>query len=167
VIVLDLRCGNAHVFEAWFGSSIGFEEQRARGLVSCPICGDCEVIKAVMAPNVAAKGNSKAVRVRAPEAVAVPTPAPVPTAAGTTPAITPEVIKAALLSLVEAQAKALETSQWVGRGFADRARAMHAGQEEVTPIHGQSTRAEAEALLDEGVAIAPLLVPVVPPEALN
>ncbi|WP_260598628.1 DUF1178 family protein [Sphingomonas endolithica] len=167
MIVFDLRCDNAHVFEAWFGSSAGFEDQRARGLVSCPICGDCDVIKAVMAPNVAAKSNSKAVRVRPPEGVSKPAAARVPVPSRVPPAITAEGMKAALLSLVEAQAKALETSQWVGRGFADRARAMHAGKEEATPIHGQSTRAEAEALLDEGVAIAPLLVPVVPPEALN
>lgn len=166
MIVFDLRCGNFHVFEAWFGSSAGFEDQRARGLVSCPICGVRDVIKAVMAPNVGAKGNSKAVVARAPEVVP-PAPPRAPALSGVKPAITPEVMKAALLSLVEAQAKALETSQWVGRAFADRARAMHAGEEEVVPIHGQSSRAEAEALIDEGVPIAPLLVPVVPPEALN
>ena len=58
MIVFDLKCAShGHVFEAWFGSSADYEDQRARGLVACPICGDDEVTKAVMAPAVAAKGN--------------------------------------------------------------------------------------------------------------
>ena len=34
-------------------------------------------------------------------------------------------------------------------------------------IHGEASRAEAEALAEEGVAVAPLLVPFIPPEAKN
>lgn len=154
MIVFDLKCAGGHVFEAWFGSSGAFEDQRARRLVACPLCGNADVAKAVMAPNVGAKGN---------QAVAKPAAAPQPSPA----AVTPEAMKAALRSLAQAQAKALETSEWVGRTFADRARAMHAGEEAAAPIHGQSTRAEAIALVEEGVSIAPLLVPVVPPDALN
>jgi len=158
MIVFDLKCGHDHVFEAWFGSSTAFEEQRTRGLVTCPICGDSAVIKAVMASNIGTKGNSKTPRPPVP----IAPPAAVPTAP-----ISTEAFKAALRSLATAQAKALESSQWVGRSFADRARAMHAGDEDPAPIHGQSTLAEARALIDDGVQVAPLLVPVVPPEALN
>ncbi|KQS01528.1 hypothetical protein ASG11_17910 [Sphingomonas sp. Leaf357] len=155
MIVFDLKCAHDHVFEAWFGSSAAFEDQRARGLVACPLCGDTVVAKAVMAPNLAAKGNSK--------------PAAVPVTQRATPdtPIPPDVLKAALQSLAKAQLKALETSQWVGGAFADRARAMHAGEEDHAPIHGQSTIAEAKALVEDGVPIAPLLIPIVPPEALN
>jgi hypothetical protein len=60
VIVFDLRCGNAHVFEAWFGSSDDYADQKGRGLISCPMCGDAGIDKAAMAPNVSAKGNSRA-----------------------------------------------------------------------------------------------------------
>ena len=156
MIVFDLKCAHDHVFEAWFGSSAAFEDQRARSFVACPICGDTAVAKAVMAPNIAAKGNSR------------PTPMPSPRRDAAPPGpITPETVKAALHALAAAQAKALETSQWVGRSFADRARAMHAGEEDHAPIHGQSTLAEAQALVEDGVPIAPLLVPIVPPEALN
>ena len=38
MIVFDLKCTHAHVFEAWFGSSADYEDQRARGLLTCPIC---------------------------------------------------------------------------------------------------------------------------------
>lgn len=58
MIVFDLRCDRAHVFEAWFGSSEDYENQRARGMIACPLCGSADVGKAVMAPAVGAKGNS-------------------------------------------------------------------------------------------------------------
>jgi hypothetical protein len=143
VIVFDLRCESAHVFEAWFGSSAAYEEQRAGGLLMCPFCGSADVGKAVMAPAVAAKGN---------RATTEPGPA---------------AMKAALAAVAAAQAKALETSQWVGVRFAEKARAMHEGAEPHAPIHGQATRDEAKALVDDGVPVAPLLVPVVPPDTVN
>ncbi|UUL81279.1 DUF1178 family protein [Sphingomonas sp. S1-29] len=151
MIVFDLRCPAAHVFEAWFGSSAAYADQRERGLIACPICGDTDIQKALMAPNIGAKGN---------RAVAPP-----PKPAGDAP--TPEAIKAAIATVAAAQAKMLEQSAWVGRSFPDRARAMHLGEEKVAPIHGQATLAEARALVDEGVAIAPLPFPVVPPSAQN
>ncbi len=76
-------------------------------------------------------------------------------------------MKAALSVLARAQQQALSGSEWVGRAFADRARAMHAGAADVAPIHGQATREEAKALVEEGVPIAPLPLPVVPPGQTN
>ena len=152
MIVFDLRCTREHVFEAWFGSGAAFEEQQARGLLACPVCGDAEIVKAVMAPNVAAKGNTRIDIVPAARPDGPPSP---------------QALKAALHALATAQAKALETSQWVGRAFADTARAMHEGDVAATPIHGQTTLAEAKALVDDGVPIAPLPLPVLPPDAIN
>jgi len=152
MIVFDLRCANAHVFEAWFGSSRDFENQKARGLLACPLCSDRDIAKAVMAPNVGAKGNSRA---------ALPAPA----ADSTAP--TPAAIKAAMAAIAQMQAKALESSTWVGRAFADQARAMHEGSVDQAPIHGEATRDEARALIEDGVPVAPLPLPVVPPETLN
>ena len=79
----------------------------------------------------------------------------------------PAAVKAALQTLARAQADALAKSEWVGRDFADRARAMHDGAEPSAPIHGQATRAEAKALGEDGGTVAPLPLPVVVPEALN
>jgi hypothetical protein len=149
MIVFDLRCAGDHVFEAWFGSSGAFEEQRARGLLICPICGDADIGKAAMAPNIPAKGNRQSPS-------APPAEAP-----------TPAAMKAAMRALAAAQTKVLEKSEWVGRAFADRARAMHVGEADPAPIHGEATAGEAKALAEEGVAIAPLPFPVVPPEAIN
>lgn len=145
MIVFDLKCTHAHVFEAWFGSSADYEDQRARGLLACPICGDADIAKAVMAPNIPAKGN------RAPATPATATPDP----------------KALMAALAQMQAKMLEGSQWVGMSFADKARAMHAGEEAAAPIHGQTSLAEAKALIEDGVPVAPLPLPVIPPEQCN
>ena len=148
MIVFDLKCAGGHVFEAWFKSSAGYEDQRAGGLLACPMCGSEDVAKAVMAPNVAAKGNQRG------DAPARDVPPP-------------EVIKAAMAALAEAQSKMLEKSQWVGVAFADKARAMHLGEAPVVPIHGQATAEDAKALMEEGVPVAPLPIPIVPPEAQN
>lgn len=153
MIVFDLKCGSGHVFEAWFASSAAYEGQREGGLVQCPLCGSGEVAKAVMAPNIGAKGNTKA-----------PVPAQ-PSSADAAPP--PELVKAAMAAVAQMQAKMLENSEWVGVTFADRARAMHNGEEDHAPIHGQATPEQAKELIEDGIEVAPLLVPVVPPEARN
>ena len=143
MIVFDLRCVTGHVFEAWFASSAAYDAQAAAGQVACPLCGDAQVTKAVMAPSIPAKGN------RRPDA---PPPA---------------MVKEALRHLAQGQAQALDGSQWVGGDFARRARAMHDGTENTQKIHGQASLAEAKALVEEGVPVAPLPFPVVPPEKAN
>lgn len=150
MIVFDLSCDAGHRFEGWFGSSEDYSGQRERGLVACPQCGSAAVGKAPMAPSVPAKGNRQAV-------------AKQPVAGGKLP---PE-LAGVLVKLAEAQAKALENSTWVGDDFTERSRAMHYGDREAEPIHGQATHDEAKELLEEGIAVAPLLVPVVPPEERN
>lgn len=160
MIVFDLKCaGQSHVFEAWFGSSADYEDQKARGLIACPLCGDTHIGKALMAPAVAAKGNRRSEIVSPPPAGAETTPV----------AAAPDETKMRALveALAEAQKKVLEGSTWVGRGFAEQARAMHYGEQDRGSIHGEVAPAEARALAEEGVPVAPLPFPVIPPEAKN
>jgi hypothetical protein len=143
MIVFDLRCApQGHVFEAWFGSNEDFEAQQERGLVACPICGVAAVDKAPMAPRVGAKGNQ----------------------GGALPAA---AVKAALAGIAEAQNKLLEKSEHVGDRFPDEARAIHLGEAEARAIHGQATPEQADDLREEGIPVAPLPLPVVPPETKN
>lgn len=151
MIVFDLSCAAGHRFEGWFGSSEDFDSQSARGLVSCPHCGSAEVIKAPMAPAVPRKGNQK------PEVPAETVARPQPT---------PEML-AAMKKLATLQAEMLKSSQWVGKDFADKSRAMHYGEAEQQAIHGQATLEEAKELHEEGIAIAPLPFPVAPPDDIN
>ncbi|MFM7403663.1 MAG: DUF1178 family protein [Erythrobacter sp.] len=155
MIVYDLTCSHGHRFEGWFGSSADFEDQRARGLLACPVCGDVEVTKAPMAPAVPAKGNSRQ--------EVLPPQAPQPMA--NTPM--PPQMQEALAALAKAQSEALKNSTWVGETFAEKSRKMHYGERETAPIHGQASLAEAKALINEGVAVAPLPFPVVPPDKRN
>jgi hypothetical protein len=135
MIVFDLRCEESgDVFEAWFQSTADFEDQKARGLVQCPVCQSTSVAKAPMAPRVPAKSS---------------------------------VASPALARLAEIQAKALENSEWVGDRFADEARSIHLGESEARAVHGSATPAEAKSLIDDGVPVAPLPLPVVPPNQVN
>lgn len=152
MIVFDLKCDGAHVFEAWFASSDAFEAQKARNFVCCPICGSTEVEKAVMAPNVAKKGNQQ------PQTSVTMASDP-PTA--------PAEIKAVLEKVAAVQAELLKKSEWVGTDFAQKARAMDEGEMDPALIHGQASPEEAQALLEDGISVMPLLIPVVPPDKQN
>lgn len=140
MIAFDLRCERGHVFEAWFGKGADYDDQSARGLVACPYCDSRDVTKAPMAPAVPTKGNS------------LPAPAE---------------IKAMIAAVAAAQKRALTGSDYVGDRFADEARAIHLGEADTRSIHGRATRADAEALAAEGVPVAPLPLPVTPPETTN
>jgi hypothetical protein len=138
MISFDLRCAPlGHVFEAWFASSAAWEDQRARGLVACPLCGSSDLAKAPMSPAVPAKSNSRELSSGGPEEV-----------------------KAMLAAAAAVQKRLLEGSEGVGDRFADEARAIHLGESESRPIHGRATISEAQSLIEEGVPIAPLPLPV-------
>jgi len=132
MIVFDLKCSGGHVFEAWFGSSDDYADQQARGLVSCPVCGAADVGKAVMAPRVAGTGESG----------------------------TPREAKAMLRALAAAQAAYLSQSENVGSDFARRARAIHDGEETARSIYGTASAPEVRSLIEDGVPVAPLPLPV-------
>ena len=138
MIVFDLHCAHSgDTFEAWFRSNAEFERQLEQGLVQCPVCQSSEVAKAPMAPRVPMRSNRAA-------------------GAG-------EVI-AKLASL---QAELLRGSRWVGDRFADTARAMHLGETETAPVHGEANADEARSLVEEVVPVMPLLLPIVPPSQVN
>jgi len=156
MIVFDLRCSAGdHRFEAWFASSESFADQQARGLIACPVCGDAGVEKAVMAPRVAAKSNRQPDAATAPPSLAEPEGAP------------HEMVRRLIADIAAKQAEMLPRSRWVGRDFVDAARAMHEGRVPEDLIHGQASPEEAQALRDDGIAAVPLLVPFVPPDAVN
>lgn len=130
-----LSCDREHEFEGWFGSSGDFDDQQAKGLVSCPVCGSKAVHKQIMAPAVTGtKRNARA-----------ETPAP-------TQAMMMEAM-GRLRRHVE------ETFDDVGDAFAAEARAIHEGRSEDRGIYGQATSKEVRELIEDGVPIAPL-----PPE---
>lgn len=69
--------------------------------------------------------------------------------------------------LAAIQSELLKDSRWVGDKFAETARAIHSGEAEPEQVHGSATLEQAKSLVAEGVPVAPLPLPVVPPKELN
>ena len=168
MIVFDLECrAGGHRFEGWFASSEDFAAQQARGLVLCPACGAPEVDKALSAPRLTRKGN------QLPAVGAPPSDGPRGDAPGldmpqqvAAAALPPEAV-AMLKAVAAVQTEMLKASTWVGESFAEDARAMHYGEKDAAMIHGRASPAEVQGLIEEGVPVAPVIVPIVPPGEIN
>lgn len=72
-----------------------------------------------------------------------------------------------LARLASMQAEMLKELRWVGDKFAETARAMHNGEVDREQVHGQATLEQAKSLVDDGVPVAPLPLPVTPPNQVN
>lgn len=152
-----LVCDADHGFEAWFSSSDGYDDQAARGLVECPVCGSTQVRKQIMAPAVRTSRSQEAREgVRPETADAAQDAAPVINA--------PDAADAADFEAVARKVRAHIRSHYdyVGEDFAKQARAIHAGEAPQRLIYGETTPAEREQLTEEGVPCAPLPAPFAP-----
>ena len=72
-----------------------------------------------------------------------------------------------LAKLAALQTEMLKNSTWVGSEFTDTARAMHSGEIEPAIVHGNATIEQAKSLVEDGVPVAPLPLPVTPPNQVN
>ncbi|MDX5331789.1 MAG: DUF1178 family protein [Pseudomonadota bacterium] len=132
-----LVCEHDHEFEGWFGASADFDDQQARGLLECPVCGTKAVRKQIMAPAVA--GTKR-----------------------TTPDLPPKARAVMMEALSKVRRHVEENFDYVGDAFAAEARAIHEGRSEDRGIYGEASPAEVKALVEDGVPIAPL--PADPPK---
>ena len=139
MINYTLKCANEHRFDSWFQSADAFEKLKAAGMVSCAICGDSAVEKAMMAP-----------RVRPARSASEPQESEAPTRPLSTPASPAEQALAELKRQIE------KNSDYVGNKFASEARAMHEGSAPERAIYGEARPEEAKALIEDGVPVTPL-----------
>jgi len=139
MIKYALSCDQDHAFEGWFGSSSDYDDQAARGLVDCPICGSSGVRKQIMSPAVS---GTKA-RTSRPESSA-------------------EMREMMTTALGEIRRQVEEKFDYVGDSFAKEARAIHDGKSEDRGIYGEATPQEVKALVEDGVKVAAL--PPAPPK---
>ena len=130
MIKYDLKCGISHSFEGWFSNSSDFEDQVKEGLVSCPICGDLNIERAIVAP---------AIKKSKPET---------------------ELKKRNIsnLNAVELHTKMRTLTKEiekhtidVGDNFAEEATMIYNGKKKNKPIRGTATKKEEEGLKKEGV----------------
>ena len=133
--VFNLRCDSGHSFEGWFSASDDYDAQRARGQLSCPLCGSNVVTKALSAPYVA---SGAAEPKPAVQQAALPTPA-----------------QMQALFVKMAREIAANTED-VGERFAEEARRIHYQEAEQRGIRGVTSKEEAAALEEEGISVVPL-----------
>ena len=133
MILFDLCCDHDHVFEAWFASSSQYEDQKKKKLINCPICNSNNIKKALMAPKLkGSKKNSKT--------------------------ISQDVLNdSSVIKKFKKFKKFVEENTVdVGKDFTEEARKIHYGETERKSIRGETTKEQAEELLDEGIPIARL-----------
>ncbi|MCY7319528.1 MAG: DUF1178 family protein [Ramlibacter sp.] len=136
--VLNLQCSQQHGFEGWFGSEDEFQDQLARGLVECPLCGDAAVTKMLSAPrlNLGSSKDSSAPQ----QVVAAPD----------------QTMQAAWMKMVR---HVMANTEDVGARFPEEARRIHYGETEERGIRGQASVQETQALVEEGIGVLPLPIP--------
>jgi hypothetical protein len=135
MIKYALVCAHEHPFEGWFGASADYDDQNARGLVECPVCGSSEVRKQIMAPSVSgtkARGSAES---------------------------DPQMRSMMMEAMRRVRSHVTDNFDYVGDRFAAEARAIHQGASEDRGIYGEASPKEVRALIEDGVQVAPL-----PPE---
>lgn len=133
MISFNLICAHDHEFEGWFQNSSDFETQRKKHLIECPICGDTQIEKSLMAPTVGAKGEVRSQRIEKAEQA-----------------------KKLRKMLGEVRDYVETNFDDVGDEFPDEARKIYYGESEDRAIYGNASEEEANDLADEGVSVGRL-----------
>jgi len=161
MIKYSLRCGAGHAFDSWFASAAAYAALAEAGRLSCAVCGEADVRKALMAPRVAAGDVARP----APHDPAFHDPAPQDPAPDIRPRPLATPASPVEAALAEFRARIEAQTEDVGRRFAAEARAIHDGTAPARAICGQAKPAEARALVEDGVPILPL--PFAGPRQVN
>lgn len=130
MIVYDLRCDTGHQFEGWFSHADDYVQQKAQGLLACPVCSSVDVHK---------RPSASHVHTQVPSADASERPH--------TGQHTPANALEALRRYVG------ENFADVGAAFPEEARKIHYGETEPRSIRGEATREEFHALREEGIEV--------------
>ena len=133
MICYTLECSKGHKFESWFASANAFEKLKSNNHLSCAICGDNIIKKAIMAPNV--KSTKRITKQKNPLS---------------------KEKTVSETALIELKKKFEKISENVGNNFAKEARAINEGTSKERVIHGKATFEEAKSLSDEGINVFPL-----------
>ena len=129
MILFNLKCAANHEFEAWFKDGAAYEDQAAAGEIACPVCGETDVGKAIMAPRVSSRAKKR----------------------GGAPVSPAEVQRQYTFAMRAVRKHVEENCDYVGPGFAEEARKIHSGDSEERGIYGEATEAEARTLSEDGI----------------
>lgn len=144
--VLNLSCDAGHVFEGWFASESDFQNQVASQMVQCPVCSCAQVHKMPSAPRLnlgVSRGDETS---------------PAPTAESPSQSEMPE-LQQMQAQMMRAMREIVSKTEDVGERFAQEARKIHHGESDPRNIRGQATPEQTHELLEEGIAVMPLMLP--------
>ena len=155
MISFSLKCENNHQFDGWFRSSIDYEDQVKKGLISCPNCNNKKISKALMSPAVRSskKMDNKTVNQKTNDNLRGSEKRVV---AGDYD------IRQALRNFRSYVEKNCEN---VGENFANEARSMYLGEAPERSIYGEAKADDAKKLIDDGIPVMPL--PFLPAKKTN
>lgn len=166
--VLDLHCEHDHAFEGWFASEGDFQDQLARGLLECPMCGSRSVRKVLSAPRLNLRSTAAEPPARhdssAGTGPADAGPSPASSSSSPSRSMAPQELQAAWLRMAR---QVMAHTEDVGPRFAEEARRIHHGEAEERPIRGQASVKDTVQLLEEGIAVLPLPLPAAAKETLQ
>jgi hypothetical protein len=135
MIAFDLKCVNGHTFEGWFEDSRAYDEQKKKGLITCPVCSETMVSK--IPSTFAIKGSQPSTSDRNSK---------------------PMELKNIDQEIIDYVDKNFDN---VGSDFAKEALKIHYGVKEPRNIRGVSTEEEEKTLKKEGIQF--FKIPKLPP----
>ncbi len=129
MIVFNLICSDCeYPFEGWFDDTKAFNSQKKKKLIICPNCESLNISKALVAPNISKKSNSKSIK-----------------------------NKKTLASNIKKIKKIVEENfDYVGDNFSEEAKKIKYGETKDRPIYGEATVEQTKELIDEEINITPL-----------
>jgi hypothetical protein len=125
MIVFDLKCLQGHKFEGWFDDGKAYEDQKARGLLTCPVCCDADISKIPTAFSIKASHPEKTISLQQKELAK---------------------LENKIVAIIE------KNFDNVGSQFATEALKIHYGVTAPRNIRGTSTQEEEKTLKEEGIA---------------
>ena len=153
--VFDLGCDQGHLFEGWFRSNDDYDSQRDCGQLVCPICGSSRIEKRLSAPriNLGAgqdpAGSSAATGSQSVELTPVQAP--------DQKALDPQALQALWLRMARL---VVANTEDVGRAFVSEVRRIRDEEAPERPIRGLASPEETRELLDEGIEVLSLPLPL-------
>ena len=128
MIAYDFKCDQGHVFEGWFEGWQAFEDQKTKGLISCPVCGSLNIERMLSTFGIAKHRRQET-------------------------SVNHEAqLLEKLIHYVE------DNFEDVGSEFAKEALKMHYGVSDPRNIRGVSSAQEEQTLREEGISFFKLPV---------
>ena len=129
MIVFNLLCIECdYSFEGWFDNTLAFNKQKKNKLISCPNCESLNIKKALVAPNLGKKSNSKIFKNQ----------------------------KTLASNIKKIKRIVEENFDYVGDKFTDEAKKIKYGETNDRPIYGEATIDQAKELIEEEIKITTL-----------